>query len=1462
MPHINRIRVNNVKYNFGTQFYDDFILRFDGKNALYDLANGGGKSVLMLLLFQNLIPNCTLDDKQPIEKLFRTDQGSKTIHSLIEWKLDSRFVHDQYKYMLTGFCARKAREELRETAAVEYFNYVIFYRGYNDNDIVNLPLSNDKERITYTGLKSYLKELGRRDMGLEVHVFDRKGEYQRFISRYGLYESHWEILRGINKTEGHVRTYFETRYRTTRKVVEDLLIEEIIQKAFGREDHSEGDMADTLVRIKDKLTELAERKKEICAYDRQTEILENFSGGIERLKDIYKEKESLDTDMVKTYHTLTAVNHRNEKALAVFQKEKEFAEKHIREISRKLDTVKIQENQEHLQRLEADTEAYARDIQQLKEIWEKQRRALDLAESRNDYDDYLKARRQWEAVREFLAQDGRENDGILQELQMLARLRFVFDREEKKALTEKMEAVNRIFEETEAGRDAARDEERRLFSEGAVLESQAEEARTQEREAVAQMGQLCRKVPVLILEDIGKTLREKKQQRAENALKMKAHREQQELQAQAFQSLSKRLEESRETVKRLTAEEGELKDFLSAYAMEKEKLKKLLEVYHVQNDEALAAAVGEQFRKAVLDGELKRREIKRLERELVNLRQGIPTVPNPAAEAVVEYIRRCHGLKCVFGGDYLKDVSDYDRRILLERIPFLPESVILESGMSELREDRVLLEKDFGDGVVPVIRLNPVLEQAETVSGKDVLFLSKNPELYLDEKAREEVCRKTEKAVEEVRTALERLEDREKTIEADRYYITGVELNYRKYAVQRSLRLQETITGIEAVRQKIAEDEAGLESCRLESERTEKAIEMLQAEADSMDEALEVLEEMRILDGTLEKLRLKIRRLTEALDKNKKQQQAAQEKFETAQEGLKQLDGQKKALNDRFSELEAAWKNLYEAYYSEGEAEKTDMTAEAADARFRGLKEAYEKEHSDLEDKKRLMENYRQMMEKSLQMIEKRGTDPALLETMAREHRLVRAEAAETEALEKELERLKSEMDIREGTLFRYQENKNKLFGSVAQGVRTIEEKYGSFEQIPLQNEDYSAFEIQQKRALEAVLEKKTKAEEGIERTWRELRSCDDVKRDLERTIRNENILFNRTKDTYGMELDIRKKYRELNEKYLRLRTELQRKREGYEKDRVKAAEELRLIAASELSEAIRREAVLPESFEDASVLIQQMKETAAIIRLEKDRIEKTIQDMMQIKENFEKQCLQRCLSIRAELERFPAYSKIMLDGRQIPMVMLKIPYVKEEMYSQRMSEYIDGIVERTDTYSSPEERVAYIRQQLSWKRLFSVIVTDVNSIRLNLYKRERVKEQSRYLKYEEAVGSTGQSQGIYIQFLIGVINYISMIYSGGGDGSDLQKVIFIDNPFGAAKDIYIWQPIFELLRTNHVQLIVPTRGATPAITGKFDVNYVLGQKMIDKMQQTVIVDYSSNVDVASMEYEKLEFEQEVFDFI
>ncbi|WP_291635195.1 hypothetical protein, partial [Clostridium sp.] len=121
---------------------------------------------------------------------------------------------------------------------------------------------------------------------------------------------------------------------------------------------------------------------------------------------------------------------------------------------------------------------------------------------------------------------------------------------------------------------------------------------------------------------------------------------------------------------------------------------------------------------------------------------------------------------------------------------------------------------------------------------------------------------------------------------------------------------------------------------------------------------------------------------------------------------------------------------------------------------------------------------------------------------------------------------------------------------------------------------------------------------------------------------------------------------------------------------------------------------------------------------------------------------------------------------------------------------------------------------------------------------------------------STGQSQGIYIQFLISIINYIKNINSFNADNNKLRKTIFIDNPFGAAKDIYIWEPIFEFLKTNNVQLIVPTRGAAPAISGRFDVNYILGQKLMGNKQQTVVMEVRSQVAASQVEFRKIEHEQ------
>ena len=384
MPHINRIRVNNVKYNFGTQYYDDFLMRFSCKNTIYDLANGGGKSVLMLLLLQNLIPNCTLDDKQPIEKLFRTHNGSTTIHSLVEWRLAASETKENYKYMLTGFCARKAKnsenDDLEEvenleniqaesegtgaaSGSIEYFNYVIFYRQFNENDIKNLPLSKDGERITYTGLRNHLKKISRSDMSLEVHVFDTKREYQRFIANFGLYESQWEIVRGINKTEGHVRTYFETNYKTTRKVVENLLIENIIEKSYRNRyagENQENNMAGTLLSIKDKLLELSKKKAEINNYDRQIDIIDGFREKQSGLRTLFSGIDNGLWDLKRAYNTVSQREIENKNELKALMENRVDLTKKRSTLTQKVDTAAVLRDMEQAEIFTKNIEEYER----------------------------------------------------------------------------------------------------------------------------------------------------------------------------------------------------------------------------------------------------------------------------------------------------------------------------------------------------------------------------------------------------------------------------------------------------------------------------------------------------------------------------------------------------------------------------------------------------------------------------------------------------------------------------------------------------------------------------------------------------------------------------------------------------------------------------------------------------------------------------------------------------------------------------------------------------------------------------------------------------------------------------------------------------------------------------------------------------------------------------------------------
>lgn len=515
----------------------------------------------------------------------------------------------------------------------------------------------------------------------------------------------------------------------------------------------------------------------------------------------------------------------------------------------------------------------------------------------------------------------------------------------------------------------------------------------------------------------------------------------------------------------------------------------------------------------------------------------------------------------------------------------------------------------------------------------------------------------------------------------------------------------------------------------------------------------------------------------------------------------------------------------------------------------------------DVEDKKKLVQALSQSMDRILHTIEKRGVKLSDLEAQTQ---LFATSEQQLQALSDELMRLELVSASMAEELKNVSKASGRLEGNIEYAVASLKKTYGE--------DAYAEEQISLSEAEQAIAQGDqilAELEQSYKKTAEEYETCNkeqgymiELYKDVKRIVDTNDINVENGKLLEAGKEELRQAFETSLLRYDRSRKNLEKTRNELMRFKGQTAEALSEMGVFEMAETIRRDVIIPENYYDAKALLESLLQIISYIDLEKERVEKGIEDMVAIKENFCSQCLQRCMDVKTELEKLPKLSKITVGEEVIRMVDLTIPYVKEEFLAQRMSDYIDDIVKGADAYEDERKRVRYIRDCLALKRLFGVMVTDMNAIKLKLYKRERIKEQSRYLRYEEAVGSTGQSQGIYIQFLVAIINYIAGMYSYGAEGEISTKTIFIDNPFGAAKDIYIWEPIFAMLAANHVQLIVPARGATPAITGKFDVNYVLGQQMVGNRQQTVVVDYTSKTSQEELEYQDITYQQATFDFI
>ena len=1445
MPSINRIRVNNVKYNFGTQMYDDFSMRLYGQNTLYDLANGGGKSVLMLLLMQCMIPNCTLDDKQPLEKLFRENCGNTTIHSLIEWKLDPADVKDGMRYMATGFCARKARDhsedENKEVASVEYFNYCIFYQEYNKYDIINLPLSQGSERMTYQALKNYLHDLARRENRVEVRIFDRKGEYQRFISRYGIIESQWEIVRGINKTEGHVRTYFETNYRTTRKVVEDLLIEEIIEKAYlvktEQEESQERSAAALLMSIREQLRVLAEKKKDIANFDHEAELIALLRDRICSFSGLYQERDELFRSIGEIYLTLDAARAKKEETLQRLQDAVDQAEELTTASRARVEVLKTSKKETELEALREKEHLLTEEAEKKETELTGREEHLNHRRAELDYLDYLEENRKLQSLIAEAEQEAPKDIAPV-----IAGIRALLLRE--------AELVRNQLERAEAekaGLDKKQEEGRKLLTDArielAVVRRELAEQKAAEEEGRRQVAELNRELdsPSLIPLELQK-------KKAEEILEAR----QKEIRGLTLEEA----EAERETQKRKDAireqqmETARLEKEFRAWEKEadrreeaRKRKEEIRRIYHAEDKDIKEEVFRKIGRDEVRFAELEREKL-RLEKRAQEIKNGRLLEMAPDVEKVLSYIASRHGITAMFGADYLSGLDPEKREKLLQVNPELPYGIVTRD-YAALAGDRNLTSMEVGTSVV---RIYDIEEPESGTELSEHMFTVRHPgSFFLAEDTPEKLLRSISDLTENVRTERNYLKDAIRTERADLEFLltegewaeTGSpEAEWQK-ACGILDDLQETL---------LREEENGKERAARKQEAEQEAAEM-ENRLGLLEHLLELQQSLMKATRAAAELSAREDQLCRSISGLEQQEVAGEKRLEELHEALQQLKAKE-------TKTEMLWEEQYEAYFVLGAAPARG-SLEELEGQFRRWKQEQAGQEELAAQRQLLRKTVEDSVNRLLRSIEDRRVSLKELEGSE----ILPGDRAKLAFEEDDLRKERGELEQRKKELTEVTAAVQHLSGSVEYAIENIRAAYGAYERVEASLEQLESEIPAAEREREEAKNRLAGCREELKTYTKQSQESEGLFREAGRLVERHQINLSGAELRKESEQELQRIFEDLLIRLDRNEKGLERARNQMLRTKGQVTQTLMDLGAATLSVSVRDDADIPGSRESADALAKRLTDMEELIRLERSRVEQGLSDMERLKENFVEQCVERCLDVRTELEKLPRLSMIKMGEEQIQMIKLSIPYVKDDYIRQRMSEYIDKIVAEADIRKTEAEQHRYLQSELALKRLFGVIVTDMNKIRLQLYKRERIREQSRYLKYEEAVGSTGQSQGIYIQFLVSVINYISGMYALQ-DGEDRSKTIFIDNPFGAAKDIYIWEPIFELLRTNRVQLIVPSRGATPEITGRFDVNYVLGQQMAGGKALTVVTRYNSRTSEEAIEYKELEYEQETFDFV
>lgn len=1423
MPQINRVRIINFSYNNNNRnIVDETFDFFQGENALLSLKNGGGKSVLVQLLLQPIIPKTRLMSRR-IEDFFR---GKKSpTYVLVEWKLE-----DQGGYLLTGIGLTNKESQVREqdesNNSTKYFTFTSNYRQSNVFDIENIPLiKRVNEKIYVETFKDAKKLISAKEkdpeFAVELFTDEDKDDYRVHLESFNIFQDEWKsIILKINESEGGVIEIFE-KCKTSQQLMNDWILKSI-EKVVNKEDRDQKKLEQMLENLVEEMISNEQFIYEKKLYQEFLRESDDFLDQLNELTNSIDKENEVEKSIASMYFFLKhEINQMSEEIM--------HQDANIENCEHELNQIDLEERSKAYYDEFATVNKLSETLDDEKIIHDLVREKLTeinhqelVQQAAREYGNIKKLKRRIAGINEQINKikfSGDENEKIrnLEYSLKMAYEKLLNSLKEKESfIAQKLKELNALFQGYDTQIIELDEQYGDLKSKNGSLESKIETFESYEKKIrhdfeLTYERNLIGEIEQGFFDEYFNSM--EKKQVCLNDEKANNNVETQRLKEEIHGSREK-VDSLRERLNQHTIDGTKLQHKIDSYNHLETSLKPVFERYNFDFNRRFHHDENRIFIKNRIN-DLQRTEMN-LALNVQVIKEKIESLNNGTLHISKEFRQWLVNQDFDFetGENYLRKQRESIKRSLVQQNPILPYAFLLYD--EDIERLKTIEVNCTTQQMVPILSYSDI-NKVLTGSRKTVLLEDKlqlmclydnrmidadNLEGYLVDLQNE--LDRTNIQLTHYREQLEiTREDMQliKQFTYDKNYLYDLE----KESASLVNRIEQTKKEISILESII---EINLKKIDELSKRNKEIEDQFTKESERKTKLTEFMEE----DKAYLQHKEEYKKYSDAIDTISKQKESLNNKKSSLTEDMDKLKIELFELYRNIDDKQTKYQLLEEAE----EAVLLDDEIEVMEERLSALKNEITNQldqlEADLTDKKNELDEKVHSLN-SYQLHEK-----DYIEIIYNRERLNELEdkARDLEAKEKKIDDNYREVE--------------KKFEAAKAKLELADIEVKKLADAPLdQSMIKENFVNRRKEQRESISKAKDKSKK-LNETLREYENITlKAEEQVDVTKQEVNVKYEINKSVHQDYYDLLSKLKYLKRENKQFQGNVDnlynKSHIGY-KGKNKHIENI-LMGLNPLLEGAKKDKNkyyfvgerLLQSKESLEKLIKACEQR--LLNLEKNKKDMIQHSYLQAKQVYD------------EIQKIAENSSIKLDGKNRPIPMLKINMESinetEEENGIKMKGYIESCVNIIKKDMHEEKKIEEIRKKISkymsTRELLNVL-SDLGKMTIYAYKIDINAQNSRYKSWEQVMkeNSGGERFVSFFAVIVALMSYTrtSMKFEGDYERNQDTKVLIMDNPFGPISSDHLLRPLFKIANKYNTQLICLTDLKQNSILNCFNLIYMI----------------------------------------